>query len=260
MAYDQTRTLGELGQNTTVSTGGIVAAVNAPAQFDNTLNYATTAFVKQALGNYPSATNLPTSSTTTLTASQSGAFLIFAGGNINLPAASTMTIGCGFTICVALGGTITTNGTDTLFFAGTGTNTSPLTVGVGDYFTLVAVNSTAWELLGTPSFKTAPGFAVSTSSAGYQKLPSGLIIQWSNQNPSGATGTTTYSGTWTYPVAFPSGTIMPLVCLQNQSGGSAPTYAVQIWANSSSASGMTYQLDASAAMGAMGVSLFAIGH
>lgn len=45
-----------------------------------------------------------------------------------------------------------------------------------------------------------PGFAKSFSSYGYQKLPSGIIIQWGNANTNAAT----QAASITFPIAFPN--------------------------------------------------------
>lgn len=47
-------------------------------------------------------------------------------------------------------------------------------------------------------------FGSSLASPGYQRLPSGLIIQWGSSTSSGTTGGNV---SFTYPVAFPSGTL-----------------------------------------------------
>jgi hypothetical protein len=52
----------------------------------------------------------------------------------------------------------------------------------------------------------------SLAASGYQKLPSGLIIQWGSSTTAGS-GTVAV----TYPVAFPTGTLKVVVSLQTSS-------------------------------------------
>ena len=50
----------------------------------------------------------------------------------------------------------------------------------------------------TASQFALPGFASSLAASGYQKLPSGLIVQWGTATTSAGTGTITF------PIAFPT--------------------------------------------------------
>jgi len=59
-------------------------------------------------------------------------------------------------------------------------------------------------------------FASSLVSAGYQKLPSGLILEWGNATTSGGGGVTV-----TYPIVFPSGVFSVQATAVN--AGAAPT-------------------------------------
>jgi hypothetical protein len=56
-----------------------------------------------------------------------------------------------------------------------------------------------WEVSGAGVMDKIPAFGASLAPTGYQKLPSGLIVQWGGF-------TTSSSGytTWTFPIAFPS--------------------------------------------------------
>jgi hypothetical protein len=64
-------------------------------------------------------------------------------------------------------------------------------------------------------------FASSLASSGYQKLPSGLIVQWGNVLTSAAN--TPY--TWTFPIAFPNASLSVSV----QSNDSSGPYATGIY-------------------------------
>jgi microcystin-dependent protein len=58
-------------------------------------------------------------------------------------------------------------------------------------------------------------FGSSLASPGYQRLPSGLIIQWGNFN------STTSSATTTYPIAFPNAILSKTVSVMDKTSGSS---------------------------------------
>lgn len=53
------------------------------------------------------------------------------------------------------------------------------------------------------------------SSNGYQKLPSGIILQWGNKTTNGE------SGTWTYPLAFPNDCLTAVANMKTDNGSIA---------------------------------------
>lgn len=63
--------------------------------------------------------------------------------------------------------------------------------------------------------------AKSLASSGYQKLPSGLIIQW-GVSPAIAGGS---SQTITFPVAFPAGCVSAIASLESSANSSTPCNA-----------------------------------
>ena len=181
-----------------------------PTQFDNDTSLATTAFVQQALGNMSGYIGL--SGNTALTASQAGKAIICSSVSnftVTLPAANAMPLAAGGGIFHLLNsggtGTVTINaaGTDPIYVNGTGT-VSTLTLAPGEDIVLLALGSggTYWYTFGgTAQLKYAAGFAASlgaAGSSGYQKLPSGLIIQW------GYVLGSAQPFSVTFPLAFPS--------------------------------------------------------
>ena len=55
-------------------------------------------------------------------------------------------------------------------------------------------------------------FTGSLSGAGYQKLPSGLIIQWGSTVVTNTAGTGNYAVTITFPIAFPNECLSVALC------------------------------------------------
>ena len=166
-----------------------------PAQFDNDLSLVNSAFVQRALGSYSGATDV---------ANGSGADANSIGKNLNIGAGgsylpSTVGIPNGSVLHYKNTGT----GTHTLSRVGTdqiscdGTTRTTIDVGQGDDLTLVRVNN-IWIGSGSAALKYTSGFASSLANSGYQKLPSGLIVQWGTAQASVA-GTPV-----TFPISFPS--------------------------------------------------------
>ncbi|KWE51746.1 hypothetical protein WL76_17680 [Burkholderia ubonensis] len=150
-----------------------------PPQFDNTSKIATTAFVQRALGNYGSLNAL--SSATTLTAVNCGQTLDILGSSaftVTLPAASACPSGSALTfICGSTyGSTLACQGSDKIYLP---LGVASLALGYGDTLTVVSNGIGSWiAVSGTAQLSNAPEFASSLVTNGYQKLPSGLIIQW----------------------------------------------------------------------------------
>ena len=190
------------GVNSWVSAGQTLSTGVTAAQFDNSSKLATTSFVQQALGAV-SGENQYNSSQILTAANDANKLIVIGstGGNITLPARSTVVPGTKLYF-MSQGGTSTlfTQGSDALWLD---TTTVPnLPFGLGDYFEVTAAsNSNVWMVTsGTPLLGKCSGFASSQLGIGYQKLPSGMIIQWGS-------GATNSSGTFTtsLPITFPNG-------------------------------------------------------
>lgn len=160
-------------------------------QFDNTIRAASTAFVQRALGNFQSY--IPISSNTTLTASQSGSFVEIVGGfvsgTVTLPAPTTQlltfTIYCG-TSATALN---LTTPSGSISSGNNGFTNFPLTPGSSCQVVSDGVNWNVISGQGTGAL----------SASGYQRFPSGMIMQWGTLTTSGSGDVTV-----NYPIAFPT--------------------------------------------------------
>lgn len=168
-----------------------------PPQFDNDQSLATTAFVQRALGNKAGYVSYSGSSVT-LSAADAGKdiYLSFAGAvSVTLPNATTIPAGATFSIICS--SATTANVTVT----GGGTFAVPMGAGGLSYTVGAAIQA---EFSGIDSniylVKNGAG-AASLAASGYQRLPSGLIIQWGD-TAFFAEDSTSY--VTTFPIAFPT--------------------------------------------------------
>ncbi|MGE8065577.1 gp53-like domain-containing protein [Pseudomonas sp. NPDC089569] len=176
----------------------------SPAQFDSSQKLVTTDFLKNAGLVYGPGASISTSQTIPLAAVGG---LISASGTITLtiPALSAVgayTSGACITICNTGSGVISlaTTGAD-IIMGTSGPQVSGITMRKGDSVVLVAT-AVGWMIVGgSLSMIFSSGqFGNSIAGTGYQKLPTGIILQWGNFSVAGAT-----SSTFTFPLAFPSG-------------------------------------------------------
>ena len=182
-----------------------------PPQFDNDTSLATTAFVQRALGNFAASDSF--SQNETLSAAKIGRHLVPNSNAITrvyLPSASA----AGFTLgnrgeayhiqnTASQAIAVAPQGSDSIFVSGSSSGAGvALSLPVGAEVTLVRISNIAWCAFGTGALKSSADFGVSLASSGYQKLPSGLIIQW-------MTGTSGPSGTAVnnLPISFPNGNL-----------------------------------------------------
>jgi len=177
-----------------------------PAQFDNTTKGATTEFVQRALGNWSGQTNY--AGAQVLTPQDIGKIIV-AGGNITLPLASQATPGARIMIVASNATrTIYPQGADTLGTGGDGQNVASFSLSSQSFVIIQRLlGTTGWIIYeGDAALRYSPLFSSSLASNGYQKLPSGLIIQWGG-------GTTSASGVVavTYPITFPTGALQSFV-------------------------------------------------
>lgn len=178
-----------------IDTAGNVTLATSPAQFDNTTKVATTAFVKQALGQYRGDYQ---NITANKIFSQADAGILYSleapSLSITIPLSSTCVPGTTFLIRKRTGanaaGTISGADFQTINFVPT---TAML-------YTIVNINSAGWIVL---EQSDSDSFGASLTGAGYQKLPSGLIAQWGIWSNSGTT-LTSYPVNITFPIAFPT--------------------------------------------------------
>lgn len=190
-----------------------------PAQFDNTTKLATTEFVQRALGNLAGVDSYSAGSTS-LTAAKAGRLQVLAANSgvaLTLPAVSGCPAGTVFRFHAAYAsgsGTVTRAGTDIIYFGSTAVNT--ITFNGGDTLELTSTGSSWYATGGSLELAYSAGaFGASLTGTGYQKLPTGLIVQWGSftTNSSG-------NATITYPIAFPN-TLFRLVATAATQAGSA---------------------------------------
>ncbi|KVG83743.1 hypothetical protein WJ36_08900 [Burkholderia ubonensis] len=173
-----------------------------PGQFDSSTRLATTAFVQRALGSFQMSASLPVGTTSGSVAdigkyfTQQGA----AAATYALPSTTELPSGAaiGFKVTSNFPLTIQCSGGDVI--SANGQTLSSLTLGTGDDVMLVCPQKGFWFASGSAVVGQSSKFAASLNSNGYQKLPSGLIIQWGSVPNIPAGG----SATVNYPIAFPN--------------------------------------------------------
>ncbi|KVH69484.1 hypothetical protein WJ41_20820 [Burkholderia ubonensis] len=189
-----------------------------PAQFDNSTKLATTAFVQRALGSFQASANLPGGATNGAAADIGKYFTqqSAAAATYVLPSTAGLLPGAAIAFKVTSNYPLTLqcNGADLI--SANGQTTSTLTLGIGDDVTLVCPQNGYWFASGSAVVGQSSKFAASLAAAGYQKLPSGLIIQWI----SSIFGTTDGGGNYvaTLPIAYPRGQLFA-ICTDGGNGG-----------------------------------------
>lgn len=173
-----------------------------PAKFDNDTSLATTEFVRRQGVQHNALFSFDANAV--LTADHVGGFILGYGSTpytLTLPATSAVPDGAVLSFYVTNTYiTLATQGSDKVLYGGGGF-TNSFRIDYGDTLTLVR-NGNAWTVnSGTASVKYANGFQSSIGGAGYQKLPSGLIIQWTNL----VTPATNGNDAWiAFPITFPN--------------------------------------------------------
>ncbi|KVT76488.1 hypothetical protein WK56_03875 [Burkholderia ubonensis] len=177
-----------------------------PPQFDNTTKIATTAFVQRALGNFNASSSTGSgiiAAAVTLTNDDVGGFHYFNGptnqtatlpSEVGLPPGAAIAFQRGAQYSLTIG----TNRANAIIDTTIGLASS-ITLATGEFVVLVW-SGTYWQAFGTYTQRVGQPFANSLTSSGYQKLPSGLIIQWGSVPNIPAGG----SATVNYPIAFPN--------------------------------------------------------
>jgi hypothetical protein len=198
-AAEALATLGALSAAGGTSTGDQLG-ITAP-QFANDKKFATTEFVQRALGNHQTAVEL--TATTTLTAAHCGRVVNVAGPTpftVTLPLLSSVPDGGGFMFHSDTYAEVTVarQGSDPFVIAASSAPTS-LVMEKGE-FLFVYKAAGSWRVFGSSTLEFESQFGASLAASGYQKLPSGLIIQWGsvyNTNAGNSMGLN-------YPIAFPT--------------------------------------------------------
>ncbi|OJA40376.1 gp53-like domain-containing protein [Burkholderia ubonensis] len=180
--YPQYATKADLAQKVAIESPVFTGAPKGttPGQFDSSTRLATTAFVQRALGSFQMSASLPVGTTNGSVAdigkyfTQQGA----AAATYALPSTAELPSGAaiGFKVTSNFPLTIQCNGGDVI--SANGQTLSSLTLGTGDDVMLVCPQKGFWFASGSAVVGQSSKFAASLNSNGYQKLPSGLIIQW----------------------------------------------------------------------------------
>jgi len=196
-----------------------LTAANTPAQFNNTKKLATTEFVQRALGNW--VNQVTYSSNATIGAAQAGyTIAVSANATISINP-SGLAVGARFYI-VGNGGVVTVNRSDAGNFVSYGVNTVtsisiPSGSGVSLYWDGGSIVIENYD----QNMKWSQGFAASLATNGWQRLPSGVLIQW-GQVAIAANSTATV----TLPLAFPSN--FASVTATHGNGGAWQNYNVYV--------------------------------
>ena len=205
--------LDDIDANAQLTTLGLTTT---QPQFDNSVKQATTAFVQRALGSFSGQTNFAADAT--ITSAEAGKVLIIENGcaNFTLPLASTLPLG-GVISCLVnkstVGVAFKTQGPDVFDNMLGGGGVTSQSTGMND-FVQFRKSGSGWSIIsGGLGLKHNSQFGFSLTSNGYQKLPSGLIIQWFPITP-GTTAQITYN----YPIVFPNGVLSWSVGAAGSSG------------------------------------------
>ncbi len=179
-------------------------AAPTPAKFDADTSIATTAFVRSAGVGY-STLQVMAAGSFTITPSQVGSLLYCTGTadyTGKLPLLSSVPDGSVVRIkqaSLARRCTVTRQGTDLILGNHSG-GSSFFIEGIGDV-ELVAKTGVGWIITGGSVFNEFTGqFSNSIAGNGFQRLPSGLIIQWGTIT--GFTGSPYPAASAVLPIAF----------------------------------------------------------
>ncbi|WGS40353.1 hypothetical protein LFL97_11440 [Burkholderia sp. JSH-S8] len=214
-----------------------------PQQFDSSTKLATTAYVQRALGSFQMSVNLPVGSTNGVAADIGKYFTQQAAAAATYVLPSTEGLPPGASIAFKVTSNfplaLSCNGGDLI--SANGQTVSSLTLGTGDDVILVCPQKGYWFASGSAVVGQSSKFAASLGTNGYQKLPSGLIIQWGKMTT--AVGASA-SANQLLPIAFPNavfvvtGTPVQTEVWPGASpsiGITASTKMVTVWNNSTNA-------------------------
>ena len=238
-------------------TATVASTLPTAGQFDNSTSGATTAFVQRALGNLSSVTFIGT--TQTLTNVVTGS-LVYCTPTSNiiltLPLANSLPTGTQINFVNINPSTVqlVANGANVINFIGSGASVSPY-LSVNDTATLIWTGS-VWNIIGGSiewQYQSAR-FGASLTSNGYQKLPSGLYMQWGQAVSS---GTSADNVSVTYPTAFPTGTLRTYAILAGSP--SSGSFTVAAGSSTTSTAAFTTLSGGSPASGVT-INWFALGY
>ncbi|KIV64334.1 MULTISPECIES: gp53-like domain-containing protein [Pseudomonadaceae] len=172
-----------------------------PAQFDNDSSIATTEFVQRAMGGFGRTFSYGTAGQKISSDRINSSINLYGSCtditlplSASVPAGSVIQISAASLLCY-----IKTQGVDRVYANSSNQALTGATIGDGDSVTFVSSGDNRWFMYGVGALRYASSFGSSLSSNGYQKLPSGLILQW-------GAGISMPDGTLPikFPVAFPN--------------------------------------------------------
>lgn len=140
---------------------------------------------------------------------------IASAGVITLPSAASVSAGSIYTIYNWGSSSFTLTAQASEFINNNNTNPQTFTMQPFSTIILIVEKSTTWTIVGgSGQLTTSPLFGSSIAASGFQKLPSGLILQW------GTTGSITTQGTLavTLPISFPTSNIGVTLNFVNDGG------------------------------------------
>lgn len=186
----------------TIAGGAVNSYLTTPTapRFDNTTKLATTAWVQTNGFQFRNAGGLGIGADTTLSAGQVGGWGQFqsAGKTLTLPSLASLVPGSTYTVQgAATGGTLKA-ATGENIIAPDMSSANTFIVLPGETVTVVS-NGAAYGWFVVSNGFGNRSFGSSMATNGYQKLPSGLIIQWGT-----ALANTSGVANVTLPIAFPS--------------------------------------------------------
>ena len=154
---------------------------------------------------------IPLSGSTVLTPEQAGSHvqLNTIGATFTLPGVASLPDGATFSFHAGGGGNIIKPSVGENFWVGGGINLAQITMGAGDDLVLGKSTPTAWTGEGTATLKYAPGFEAMNHGGWYQRLPSGLIMQFGVVSPTAVNVQQLYPLPIPFPLAGGSLTLTP---------------------------------------------------
>ncbi|WP_199103188.1 hypothetical protein [Aquitalea sp. ASV11] len=199
-----------LAQKAPLASPALTGNPTAPtqAQFDNDTSIATTEFVQRALGNY--AGSITYAATGNISATAAGKIIAFDSTSpitMTIPSAATVPDGASFFMLNGNSGAVTLQASagESIFYLGDGTAKTPV-LAAGGSLLLRRLSAVSWQVFGgTDQLGFSANFGSLLSATGYQKLPSGIILQW-GRAVNGTVGPITI----TLPIAFPTANLIAL--------------------------------------------------
>lgn len=188
-----------------------------PAQFDDDTSIATTAFVKRALGSVSGVLAIDTTSLTGTNAHVGQLIYAFGSGGSSFSLPNTAPPGAIINLANISGlpfRIVSQAGQTLMKRTGAAYAGNLFDIPTGATCAAICVGSSTWLIVGDANNHESALFSSSLNTTGYQKLPSGLIIQWGvTALPPGTDVRTSL------PVAFPS-FFTSIVAMSNYTIGS----------------------------------------